>query len=134
MTLIWRRDALLSLLEPATTSTASPYHNRRNQTKDMDITEEHTLPSLLLRLSGSTVSAPHEFQLKGSFPEKDYQDIIVQLLSQYKSFPSAISLSLQAVPTKYTAGNDSSTRFSGVHCASFFGIVELVASLVDVQG
>jgi len=57
----------------------------------------------------------------------------LQLLSQYEDHPSAVSLFEQALPTRYTAGTGSSPRFSGLHCASFFGIVELVASLTNAQ-
>jgi len=57
----------------------------------------------------------------------------LQLLSQYEGHPSAISLFEQARPTVYS-GTGSSPRFSGLHCASFFGIVELVASLASAQG
>jgi len=85
MALIWRHDPLLSLLEPAT-STTSPYHNRRDQTKYMDITEEHALQSALLRLGGLTASAPHEFRLKGPFPEKDYKNLIVASQAMLDAF------------------------------------------------
>jgi len=58
----------------------------------------------------------------------------LQLLTQYEGHPSAAALFSQMLPTRYAAGIDSSPRFSGLHCASFFGIVELAASLTDSQG
>jgi len=58
----------------------------------------------------------------------------LQLLSQYEGHPSAVSLCEQVLPTKYTAGTGSSSHFSGLHCASFFGIVELVALLTNALG
>ena len=57
----------------------------------------------------------------------------LQLLSHYKGHPSAVSLLEQALPTGYTTGTDSPPRFSGIHFASFFGMVELVASLITAQ-
>ena len=58
----------------------------------------------------------------------------MQLLSQYEGHPSALSLFGQAFATEYTVGTGSSPLFSGLHCASFFGIVELVASLARAPG
>ena len=58
----------------------------------------------------------------------------LQLVSQYEGHPSAVSLFEQALPARYRAGTDSSPRFSGLHCASFFGIVEFVALLTNVRG
>ena len=85
MALIWRHDPLLSLLEPATTATTDP-QNSHNQKKYMDITEEHALQSALLRLGSLTASAPHEFRLKGPFPEKDYKDLIVASQAMLDAF------------------------------------------------
>ncbi|PUU72381.1 Fusaric acid resistance protein-like-domain-containing protein [Tuber borchii] len=87
MALIWRHDPLLSLLEPATTAPTNTYHqNRPNQNKYMDITEEHALQSALLRLGRLTASAPHEFRLKGPFPEKDYKDLIMASQAMLDAF------------------------------------------------
>ena len=58
----------------------------------------------------------------------------LHLLSQYEGHPSAVSLFEQALPTLDKVGTCSSPRFSGLHCASFFGIVELVGSLASAQG
>jgi len=87
MALIWRRGSLLCLLEPATT-TANRHHNHRDQTKYMDITEEHALQSTLLGLGRLTASAPHKFRLKGTFPEKDYKDLIVASPTMLDAFHS----------------------------------------------
>ena len=58
----------------------------------------------------------------------------LQLLSQYEGHPSAEALLEQVLSTGYTARTGSSPLFSGLHCASFFGIVELVASLASAPG
>jgi len=52
----------------------------------MDITKEHALQSALLHLSRLTASAPHEFRLKGPFPEKDYEDLVVASQAMLDAF------------------------------------------------
>jgi len=58
----------------------------------------------------------------------------LRLLSQYEGHPSPVSLLEQALPTRYKTGTDSFPHFSGIHCASFFGIVDLLVSLTNSQG
>ncbi|KAG0633708.1 Fusaric acid resistance protein-like-domain-containing protein [Tuber brumale] len=82
MALIWRHDPLFSLLEPTATN---PAHHSRHK-KYMNITEEHALQSALLRLSRLTDSAPHEFRLKGPFPERDYKNLIVASQAMLDAF------------------------------------------------
>ena len=60
--------------------------------------------------------------------------LALHLLISSKEHPSTVSLFEQARPTVDTKDTGSSPRFSGLHCASFFGIVELVASLASAQG
>jgi len=60
--------------------------------------------------------------------------LALQLFSQYEGHPSAESLLEQVLSTGYTARTGSSPLFSGLHCASFFGIVEFVASLASAPG
>ena len=54
--------------------------------KYMDITEEHTPPRIHPCLTGLTASAPHELWLKGSFPEKDYKDLILATQAMLDTF------------------------------------------------
>ena len=60
--------------------------------------------------------------------------LALHLLTSSKEHPSTVSLFEQARPTVDTKDTGSSPRFSGLHCASFFGIGELVASLTSAQG
>jgi len=60
--------------------------------------------------------------------------IALDLLNNYEGHVSAVSLMNQVWDPSHVAGMGADMRFSGLHCASFFGIVELVASLANVQG
>ncbi|RPA99882.1 hypothetical protein L873DRAFT_1682405 [Choiromyces venosus 120613-1] len=83
MALIWRRDPLLSLIELPT----NYIENDTKKTKKyMNISEEHALQSALLRLGRLTDSAPHEFRLKGPFPEKDYKNLIATSQAMLDAF------------------------------------------------
>ena len=59
--------------------------------------------------------------------------LALELLSQYEDHVSAVSLLKQILGTKNTEDISSSPRFSGLHCASFFGIHELVAGLMNAK-
>jgi len=57
--------------------------------------------------------------------------LALELLSQYKNHVSAVSLLMQIPHPSYIGGLGVPMRLSGLHCASFFGIVELVAALMN---
>ena len=60
--------------------------------------------------------------------------LALELLSQYEGHISAVSLLEQVIRPSDFEGIGAAWRFSGLHCASFFGIVELVSVLIDVEG
>ena len=74
----------------------------------------------------------------GTHANKDLSDharaLALQLLNRYEDHISAVSLLEQAPHSWYTGGITNSTLFSGLHCASFFGIVELVTVLINGEG
>jgi len=59
--------------------------------------------------------------------------LALRLLNQYEDHVSAASLLEQVLPPRYIGGIATSLLFSGLHCASFFGIVELVTVLMEVE-
>ena len=62
------------------------------------------------------------------------RDLALKLLNHYEHHISALSLLDQAL-LPYDIGDvATSPRFSGLRCASFFGIVELVTVLINVEG
>jgi len=71
----------------------------------------------------------------GTHTNKDHsvhaKTMALELLNKYEDHISAVSL-LQQVP--YAGAIPTSPLFSGLHCASFFGIVELVTVLIDAGG
>ena len=60
--------------------------------------------------------------------------LALELLNQYEDHISALSLLDQALPPLYGGVITTSSLFSGLHCASFFGIVELVTVLINSRG
>ena len=61
----------------------------------------------------------------------------LELLGQYEDHVSAISLLRQVMPpSRMTRIGDISPSplFSGLHCASFFGIIELVTAIINAEG
>jgi len=60
--------------------------------------------------------------------------LALDLLNRYEDHVSASSLLRQALHPTVVGGIGAFPLFSGLHCASFFGIVELVASLTKAQG
>ena len=60
--------------------------------------------------------------------------LALELLNHYEGHISALSLLKQALPFIYIGDTGTSPLFSGLHCASFFGIVELVTTLISEGG
>ena len=60
--------------------------------------------------------------------------LALKLLSLYEDHPSAVSLLGQVLPGGSPPDASSPHRFSGLHCASFFGIDQLVAALINSKG
>ena len=60
--------------------------------------------------------------------------LALELLNKYEEHISALSLLEQVRPPWFIGAIPTSPFFSGLHCASFFGIVELVTVLINDQG
>ena len=60
--------------------------------------------------------------------------LALDLLNQYEDHLSAISIWKQILRPGYVGDADASPRFSGLHCASFFGIRKLVTALLNAKG
>ena len=60
--------------------------------------------------------------------------LALRLLNQYEHHISAVSLLEQVLPSRYTGVIVTPPLFTGVHCASFFGIAEIVTLLINVEG
>jgi len=62
------------------------------------------------------------------------KSLALELFREYDSHISAGFLISEAdSPGSWTSPTRSGARFSGLHCASFFGIVELVTALVEID-
>ena len=59
--------------------------------------------------------------------------LALELLNQYEYHVSGLSLLNQVLPPRNIESIGASTRFAGLHCASFFGILELVTSSIDAK-
>ena len=59
--------------------------------------------------------------------------LALDLLNQYEDHLSALSLSKQILHLNYVGDADASSRFTGLHCACFFGIAELVTALMNAK-
>ena len=74
----------------------------------------------------------------GTHTTKDLTDnarpLALKFLNQYEDHISAVSLLEQAPYSRYIRGIATPPLFSGLHCASFFGIAELVSALVHAKG
>ena len=74
----------------------------------------------------------------GIHMNKDLSDhamaLALELLNQYEEHISAVSLLEQVPFSGLTEATATSPRFSGLHCASFFGIVELVTIMIYDEG
>ena len=60
--------------------------------------------------------------------------LALELLSQYEDHVAAVSLLKQAMHPSCAGDIGTDSLFSGLHGASFFGIVELVAAIIDAEG
>ena len=60
--------------------------------------------------------------------------LALELLNQYEGHISAVSLLEQVLHPRYTRGIATPLLFSALHCASFFGIVELVTVFINAEG
>ena len=60
--------------------------------------------------------------------------LALELLNEYEDHISAVSLLEQVLPPSLGGAIATSPLFSGLHCASFFGIVELVTVLINDEG
>ena len=74
----------------------------------------------------------------GTHLNKDLSDhsivLALELLNRYEEHISAVSLLEQVSSPEFIKPLATSPRFSGLHCASFFGIVELVTILIHDEG
>jgi len=74
----------------------------------------------------------------GTHTNRDLSDsakaLALVLLNQYEDHISAVSLLEQELHPSYIGHIRTSPLFSRLHCASFFGIVELVTILINAEG
>ena len=74
----------------------------------------------------------------GTHMNKDLSDhartFALELLKNFKNHISAVSLLEQVLHSDDIGDIATSPLFSGLHCASFFGIVELVTVLINAEG
>jgi len=67
----------------------------------------------------------------------DYgKSLALEMLQEYDTHMSAVCLKrhLEGLEDFGLRADHSSLEFSGLHCASYFGIVEVVAALLEIQG
>ena len=60
--------------------------------------------------------------------------LALELLDEYEDHVSSLSHFEQVVGLERSGCIGVSPRFSGLHCASFFGIIELVSTLMNAKG
>ena len=60
--------------------------------------------------------------------------LALELLGQYQDHVAAVSLLEQVIHSSYAEEIDTYSHFSGLHGASFFGIVELVTPMLHAEG
>ena len=74
----------------------------------------------------------------GAHANKDLSDhartLALELLNGYEDHVSAVSLLKQVLHPSRVGSIGHSSRFSGLHCASFFGIIELITVFVNAKG
>ena len=74
----------------------------------------------------------------GTHANKELSDhartLALELLNRYEDHVSAVSLLRQVFPPERFGDISTSPLFSGLHCASFFGIIELVTTLINAGG
>ena len=94
----------------------------------------HLAPHSLLD-HGSMPFLKYSSRYWGAHTKKDLSDyakaLALELLNQYEDHISVVSL-LEQVP--YIGSIATPLLFSGLHCASFFGIAELVTVLLSAEG
>ena len=92
----------------------------------------HSLPH-----SESTPFLKYCARYWGTHTSKDLSEnvraLALQLLNRYEDHISAVSLLEQIVPPTDIGALPTSPLFSGLHCASWFGIVELVTVLINAE-
>ena len=73
----------------------------------------------------------------GTHAERELSDhartLALELLGQYGDHVAAISLLEQVMDPSYAGYIGTDSLFSGLHCASFFGIVELVTAIINTE-
>ena len=95
-------------------------------------------------LPSSSLPPPQSLQLLkycarywGIHTNKDLSDhaktLGLELLNRYEDHISAVSLLEQVLDPRHNRLITPSPLFSGLHCASFFGIVELVTILINAE-
>jgi len=74
----------------------------------------------------------------GTHASKDLSDhaktLALELLGQCEDHVSAVSLLRQEMPLSHIGDISTTSLFSGLHCASFFGIVGLVTAVINAGG
>ena len=60
--------------------------------------------------------------------------LALELLNKYEDHVSAVSLLKQVLRPRYVGDISTPPLFSGLHCASFFGIIEFVTLLINQKG
>ena len=61
------------------------------------------------------------------------KSLALELLQEYDDHISAVFIA-DSIDDLDLGGYDTANRLNGLHCASFFGIVEVVAALIEMQG
>ena len=97
----------------------------------------NNLTSHSLPYYGSMPFLKYSSRYWGTHTNKDLSDqaktLALKLLNQYEAHISAVSLLEQELQPAYLGGITTPPLFSGLHCASFFGIVELVTILMNSE-
>ena len=87
---------------------------------------------------GSMAFLKYSARYWGTHMNKELSDhamaFALELLNQYEEHISVVSLLEQVLHPSYRGAIATSPLFSGLHCASLFGIVELVTVLINNEG
>ena len=62
------------------------------------------------------------------------RDLALELLREFEDHVAAASLVKQVMQPSYIEDISTSSHFSGLHCASFFGIAEFVTAIMNAEG
>ena len=110
---------------------AETYLTYLNSKRVKDLTP-HSLPA-----HGSMPFLKYSSRYWGTHTNKDLTDhartLALELLNMYEDQIFVVSLLGQVLQNGYIGGI-ASPLFSGLHCASFFGIVDLVTVLINAEG